>query len=91
MYRNGYDVYFTDDRFQHRNLLQALWVSVVSTIRIWWATRELSSVIQQERKELADLPDHILSDIGIDRAAATAESRRYDLPLDRVRQMRVWE
>lgn len=91
MYRNGYDVYFTEDRFQHRNLLQALWVSVASTIRIWWATRELSSTIQQERKELAELPDHVLKDIGIDRSEATTESRRYDIPLDRLKQMRVWE
>ncbi len=91
MYRNGYSAVSCEDVFEHRSLPQALWISVTSTFRVWWATRQLNSDIMQERKELADLPDHILRDIGIGRAEANAESRRHDLPVDRVREMRIWE
>lgn len=89
MYRNSDDTYFCINQLEQRSLLRALWVSVTSTISFWWVTRELSAEIKVERKELADLPDHILHDIGVSRAEASAESRRIDLPVDRVRGLRV--
>ena len=43
----------------------------------------------QERKELANLPDSALRDIGVERIAAINESNRKanDLPLERLRDV----
>lgn len=89
MYRNGYETYFGDDRFEQHNLLLALWMAVSSTVCVWWQIRKLRAEILQERKVLATLSDHTLRDIGINRTTATAESNRGgdDLPLERLKQL----
>jgi len=86
MDRNSYYNCFDNQGFYQRSLPLALWVSIASTIRIWWATQQLKSEIMREREELGELPDYLLRDIGIDRAAAVEESTRTadDLPLSRV-------
>lgn len=55
--------------------------------RGWVARQSLRLQIIEERRQLAELPDHVLADIGIDRVDALQESRKgaYDLPRDRLR------
>ncbi len=51
----------------------------------WLATRRLKVQIQKERRELEQLPEHLLRDIGVNHADAQHEAQRgfHDIPADR--------
>ncbi|MEZ5449565.1 MAG: DUF1127 domain-containing protein [Thiolinea sp.] len=51
--------------------------------------RQLRNKVQAERRQLAELPEHLLNDIGISRGEALTESQRadHDLPAARVRRV----
>lgn len=73
-------------RIQHSHKRLPVWQAFVSGVRRWWAMQQLKSAVRLERKELLDLSDEQLRDIGIDRAQALRESARDsgDLPADRL-------
>lgn len=59
--------------------------AILRRSRDWLATRRLKIQIQKERRELEQLPEHLLHDIGVNQADALQESRRgfHDVPLER--------
>lgn len=64
------------------------------TVRWWrYARRWCGEVLRvgRERRDLADLDDHLLADIGLDRASVRAELDRpfWDLPA--AARARLWE
>lgn len=50
----------------------------------WFKTLELKEKVNQERRQLLEMTDAMLSDIGITRAQANAEANRADLPAERI-------
>jgi uncharacterized protein YjiS (DUF1127 family) len=50
----------------------------------WFKTLELKEKVNQERRQLLEMTDAMLSDIGITRAQANAEANRVDLPAERI-------
>ena len=46
----------------------------------WIKTQELKARVSRERRQLSELSDTMLSDLGITLAQAQAEARRIDLP-----------
>jgi len=75
----------TGHQMDHAGLVERL----LGQLRHWLALHWLRTQVQQERKQLRDLPDSILRDIGIDRNDALRESERgfSDLPLNRAAQL----
>jgi uncharacterized protein YjiS (DUF1127 family) len=53
-------------------------------LRHWFKTLELKEKVNQERRQLLEMTDAMLSDIGITRAQANAEANRVDLPAERI-------
>lgn len=50
-----------------------------------WAEREaLKQKLSQERRQLAEMSDDMLRDLGIDRAGALAEAAKTDIPAARL-------
>jgi len=54
--------------------------------RDWTELHRVRRAIQKERDQLAELPDHLLHDIGVSRADAEIESQRRfeDIPTGRM-------
>jgi len=77
------------DDFTRRGLTQMLCLVAIDTVRIWWNTRKLSADVMRERKMLAQLPDHLLQDIGVAREEADQESKKAanQLPIDRLKKL----
>jgi len=46
----------------------------------WMKNQRLGFQLARERRQLREMSDSMLADIGIDRAAAEAESMRRDIP-----------
>ncbi len=46
----------------------------------WMQTQRLRFRLAQERRQLLEMPEHQLRDIGLTRAEATAEALRTDIP-----------
>jgi uncharacterized protein YjiS (DUF1127 family) len=62
------------------NTLDAL----LQQVRDWVKREALKQQLRQERRQLAEMSDAMLSDLGIDRAEALAEAARTDIPADRL-------
>ena len=54
------------------------------TVVRWIAEQHLKLALQHERRQLAQLSDHQLHDIGIEREAALDEAARRDIPQNRL-------
>ncbi len=52
-------------------------------VRVLTARAALQARINAERKQLLDMPEYLLKDIGITRAEAVAEASSRDLPCSR--------
>ena len=59
-------------------------IVMVLSIRMWMKNQQLKFQLARERRQLKDLSDAMLRDIGIDRAAALAEALRSDIPASRL-------
>jgi len=70
----------------HRALVGGFSQYVANKVCRWFALLALRFEIQQERRDLAQLPDHLLKDIGVDRVDAERESARdfFDIPKSRL-------
>ena len=55
----------------------------------WLKILELKAEVNRERHQLLEMPDTMLSDIGITRAQANAEAQRIDLPLERLNALEM--
>jgi len=53
-------------------------------VRNWFKTLALKEKVNQERRQLLEMTDTMLSDIGITQAQANAEAYRVDLPVERL-------
>ena len=51
---------------------------------LWKKNQRLKFQLARERRQLQAMPDALLRDIGIDRAAAQAEAARSDIPASRL-------
>ncbi len=51
----------------------------------WMQTRRLRFRIAQERRQLLEMPEHQLKDLGLTRADAVDEASRMDIPAQRAR------
>lgn len=51
---------------------------------VWMKNQGLKYQLARERRQLREMSDAMLADIGIDRAAAQAESARADIPANRL-------
>lgn len=56
----------------------------------WLTTHRLKQQIQKERRELEQLPEELLHDIGVSRADAEREAKRgfHDIPVERCNRCR---
>ena len=50
----------------------------------WFTTLEIKFKVDRERRQLLEMSDAMLSDMGITRAQANAEAHRVDLPIERL-------
>ena len=51
---------------------------------LWMKNQRLKFQLARERRQLEDMSDAMLTDIGIDRATAQAEAARNDIPASRL-------
>ena len=58
--------------------------SLKQAVLRWFAGQRLKAALRRERRQLVNLPEHQLRDIGIDRESALAEARRRDIPRGRL-------
>ena len=56
-------------------------------VRIWLRELQLRDSIQRERRQLMELSDDLLKDIGVSREDALAEAGRLDLPRERLNRI----
>lgn len=59
---------------------------LVQSIKNWFELQRLQQAVRKERDQLAELPAHLLQDIGVSRAEALIESQRRmeDIPTGRM-------
>ena len=55
--------------------------------RQWFRELELKAKVNQERRQLLNMSDAMLNDMGLTRAQANAEAYRVDLPVERLNAM----
>lgn len=74
-----------------RNYAQCIEGNINSTLgslylqlQYWFKILMLKEEVSRERQQLREMSDTMLSDMGITRAQANAESRRIDLPVARL-------
>ncbi len=57
---------------------------LTEAVCLWMKNQRLKSQLAHERRQLQDMSDAMLRDIGVDRAAAQAEAARSDIPVSRL-------
>lgn len=57
---------------------------LLQQVRAWAKREALKQKLRQERRHLVEMPDEMLRDLGIDRAAALAEAAKTDIPAARL-------
>jgi len=57
---------------------------LLQEVRAWAANESLKYRLKQERRQLSEMSDEMLRDLGIDRAQAHAEAARTDIPASRL-------
>ena len=62
------------------NALDAL----LHKVRAWAKREALKQQLRSERRQLAEMSDEMLADLGIDRGTALAEASRTDIPAARM-------
>ena len=58
--------------------------ALLQNVRAWAKREALKRQLGQERRQLAEMSDAMLADLGIDRAAALAEASKTDIPAARM-------
>ena len=53
-------------------------------VRAWSQREALKYRLRQERRQLAEMPDEMLRDLGVGREDALAEAAKTDIPADRL-------
>ena len=57
---------------------------LTEAVYLWMKNQQLKFQLARERRQLQDMSDAMLRDIGIDRATAQAEAARRDIPASRL-------
>ena len=57
---------------------------LTEAVCLWMKNQRLKFQLARERRQLQDMSDAMLRDIGIDRAAAQVEAERSDIPANRL-------
>ena len=65
------------------NLVDALG-NIVQKVRHWASIQQLKNDVKQERQQLLEMSDAMLSDLGITWDQAKEEARKVDLPVVRI-------
>jgi uncharacterized protein YjiS (DUF1127 family) len=65
---------------EHASTLERL----IRRVREWAREESLRRRIKQERRQLKEMDDAMLADLGISRHEAEAEARRTDIPVERL-------
>ena len=58
--------------------------TLLHRVRAWAKREALKRQLERERRQLAEMSDEMLADLGIDRATALAEAAKTDIPAVRM-------
>ena len=61
-----------------------VWESLLQIFRTWMSDQQLRFKLRQERRQLAEMSDALLHDIGVSRVDAEREAARQDIPASRM-------
>ena len=64
-------------------LFADLVAKIAGQLRVFMARAALQARIKQERKQLLEMPEYLLKDMGISKWQAMEEAARHDLPTGR--------
>ena len=61
--------------------------TLTQILRHWMQKQQLRFQVARERRQLLEMPDTMLRDLGISRGEAVAEARQIELPAERLNRL----